>query len=971
MSGQAVVENAPVKQIDTLIVNSPYEEPRRYWKYRRDTRDFVLVEGERRSAGYHIATPGSKEYDDPGLFKELPTVNIIRPRVQAWREAGYPGVTGTTLRLLAHWNDRSQRPANRQLFFCQLEAIETLIWLTEAAPSDVQGIVVEGDGGPFTRYCSKMGTGTGKTIVMAMVIAWQVLNKAAKERDSHRFSQNVLIVAPGLTVKNRLKVLEPTAEGNYYDDFDLIPSGMRERLHQGRVLIHNWHHLDWDSEERLAKRKSVDKRGPKSDRAYAHDVLGDMAKASRILVLNDEAHHAWRVPAGEKIAGVSKSEKEQATKWVGGLDRLNRAVGLLTCYDFSATPFVPTGKQSSDERLFSWIVSDFGLNDAIEAGLVKTPRVVVRDDGLPDAKTYKSKLYHIYNDPDVKDDLNRKAEPQERLPQLVTDAYHLLGRDWLAAREAWEKSGQKTPPVMITVANRTETAARIKWMFDHGQIRIDELKDPEKTLHIDSKVLDVAEAQDEPIAITPAADDDSDGEETESDADVADSGDDEESDTEGEASPAKKLTKKQMAEQLRQKVDTVGQPGKPGAPIQNVVSVGMLSEGWDARTVTHIMGLRAFTSQLLCEQVVGRGLRRTNYEAETHPDGRVLFRAEHVNIFGVPFTFLPHEGGDGPPPPPPAAGDWVEPLTDRARDFEIRWPNILKIEPQYRTRLSLDLARLSVLELRASQCITRADMAFVVDGKPDLTRWTQIQLQDIADRFRFQTMIFEAARDTYAEMQPSWKGPKDQLLVQVIRLAEQFLRSDRITIDPPLFHQDELRRRVMLTLSMSRIVAHLWKGITDANAERLVPVFDNERPIRSTGDMRRWNTRRPNELTRRSHINRCVFDSTWEASDASRLDDSPLVDGWARNDHLGFEVWYVFRGGRRRYYPDFLVRLKNRRMLVLETKGVLDDEARAKRQYLGEWIRAVNDHGGFGEWVEDMAYKPEDIVTILERHGRG
>ena len=243
-------------------------------------------------------------------------------------------------------------------------------------------------------------------------------------------------------------------------------------------------------------------------------------------------------------------------------------------------------------------------------------------------------------------------------------------------------------------------------------------------------------------------------------------------------------------------------------------------------------------------------------------------------------------------------------------------------------------------------------------------------LGEVRDTGGFQTMVFEAARDTFAEMQPVWKGAKDQLLVQVIRLGEQFLRSDRIRIDPPLFHQDDLRRRVMLMLSMSRIVAHLWKGIRDENADRLVAVFDTERPIRSTGDMRRWNTRRPNELTKHSHINRCVFDSTWEASDAYRLDNSPLVQSWARNDHLGFDVWYVFRGARRRYYPDFLVRLKNRRMLVLETKGILDDEARAKRQYLGEWVRAVNEHGGFGEWVEAVAYKPEDIITILDQHGR-
>ncbi len=956
-------ESAPVAQIGNLIVNSPYEEPTRYWKYRRDTRDFVLVEGERRPAGYYIATPGSQEFDDPGLFQQLPLVNLIRPRVKSWRERGYPGVTGTTLRLLEHWRDEGAREKNRQLFFCQLEAIETLIWLSEAAPSDVQGIVVEGDGGPFQRYCAKMGTGTGKTIVMAMTIAWQVLNRVAKESNYQRFSQNVLVVAPGLTVKSRLKVLEPTALGNYYDEFGLIPPGMADRLRLGRVLIHNWHHLDWDSEEQIAKRKSVDKRGAMSDRAYAASVLGDLAKSTGLLVLNDEAHHAWRVPAGVKIAGVSKSDKEQAIKWVGGLDRLHRTVGVLACYDFSATPFVPTGKQAADERLFSWIVSDFGLNDAIESGLVKTPRVVVRSDGLVDPSTYKSKLYHIYNDRDVKDDLNRKAEEHESLPQLVTDAYYLLGCDWLEAMKSWREKGHPTPPVMITVANRTETAARIKYAFDHGKILISELKDPARTLHIDSKVLESAEAEAEAMTLTTETkDEESDGDDTDGDAGESDGDSD-------ESGGSVKLTKKQLAERLRQQVDTVGQAGKPGGPIQNVISVGMLSEGWDAKTVTHVMGLRAFTSQLLCEQVVGRGLRRTSYEAEKI-DGRVMFKPEYVNIFGVPFTFLPHEGGDGPPPPPPAAGDWVEPIPERARAMELRWPNVLKIEPHYRTRLSVDLARVPVLELRASDCQTRAELGFVVDGKADLTRLTEIELTKIAHEFRLQKIIFETARDMYAEMNPNWSGGREHLLVQVIRIVESFLGSDRIAIEPALFHQDDIRRRVILTLSMARIVQHLWQGITNENAEWLEPVPDEERPIGSTGEMRRWNTRRPNTLTKRSHINRCVFDSTWEASDARHIDESPLVDAWARNDHLGFSLWYRYRGARRRYFPDFLVRLKSGRMLVLETKGEVDDESLAKRRALQEWCRAVTRAGGFGEWVEDIAYKPDDIHGILDKHGR-
>jgi len=307
---------------------------------------------------------------------------------------------------------------------------------------------------------------------------------------------------------------------------------------------------------------------------------------------------------------------------VSGLDRIHEARNIMICHDFSATPFAPSGKKSSEEALFEWIVSDFGLNDAIESGLVKTPRVVIRDDGKL-TKDYKSRLYHIYNDAEVKDDINRKAKAHEPLPDLITSGYYLLGKDWLETSKAWEKAGFKTPPVMISVANRTETAARVKYAFDHKKVRIDELCIPERILHIDSRVLEMAEAQEEAAPIAAAAQDD-----------------------DSEDIPELKLSKKELAESLRQTVDTVGRIGKPGAFIQKVISVGMLSEGWDAKTVTHIMGLRAFSSQLLCEQVVGRGLRRTSYEVNPETN---LFEAEYVNIFGVPFTFLPHESKDGPP----------------------------------------------------------------------------------------------------------------------------------------------------------------------------------------------------------------------------------------------------------------------------------------------------------------------------------
>ena len=606
----------PQSTIDRLIVNSPYAEPASHWRYDRTTRLFDLAEG-RRPAGYVVASEDSRAFDDPGVFVEIPLVNRIRPRVRAWREAGWPGVTGITKRLLEHWTDAEEFD-DRRFFFCQIEAVETLIWLAEAPAADRAGLEIPSDGGPFPRLCAKMATGSGKTVVMAMLLAWQMLDKAAAPHDA-RFAKHVLVVAPGLTVRSRLTVLQPAHPENYYEAFHVVPWPLLDKLRQGKVAVRNWHALNWETDEKLAGKRSVDKRGAMSDEAYIRAVLGDLAGAGSILVVNDEAHHAWRVPAGAAVRGVAKDAIQEATKWVGGLDRIARARGILACYDFSATPFAPSGKRSAEAALFDRVVSDFGLNDAIEAGLAKTPRVVVRDDAVPDAETYKSRLYHLYKDAEVKDDLNRRAAPEEPLPDLVMTGYHLLGYDWRETATAWADAGAETPPTMITVTNRTETAARVKHAFDSGKVRIAELCDPERTLHIDSKVLSEAEAAAEPLATLGNGDDGA---------------------TDGRT---RKLTAKQRAELLRRQVDTVGRAGQPGGRIQNVISVGMLSEGWDAKTVTHIMGLRAFTSQLLCEQVVGRGLRRTSYDV--NPRTR-RFEPEYVNIFGVPFTFLPHDRDD-------------------------------------------------------------------------------------------------------------------------------------------------------------------------------------------------------------------------------------------------------------------------------------------------------------------------------------
>ncbi|MCL6566744.1 MAG: DEAD/DEAH box helicase family protein [Acidobacteriia bacterium] len=939
------------KTIDQLILNSPYQEPAEYWSYNRERREFIRKPG-RRPAGYVRASESSKSFDDPGEFIELPLVNKIRPRVKAWREADYPGATGITKRLLKHWWDAEQRESNRRLFFCQLEAIETLIWLVEAPASERVGIEIPGDGGEFARLCAKMATGAGKTIAMAMLIAWQVLNKVTYPQDK-RFSKNILVIAPGLTVKNRLEVLVPGRPGNYYSEFRLVPPGLEDKLRQGqtcRVLVHNWHKLDWETEEQIRKKRSVDKRGPKSDEAYVREVLGEMASAQNIVVINDEAHHAWRVPPKVRIPGVSREELEEATKWIGGLDRIHRARGILTCFDFTATPFAPTGRKSGEETLFGWIVSDFGLNDAIESGLVKTPRVVIRDDGKLTSE-YKSRFYHIYMDPEVKSDLNRKAEPHTPLPDLVVNGYYFLGKDWLETAKKWQEAGLKTPPVMITVANRTETAARVQHAFAKGKIHIEELSQPDKILHIDSKVLEKAEAREEPIEIEYA--------------------EAENKDENGENGNGQrpKLSKKDYAELLRRTVDTIGREGQLGEQIQKVISVGMLSEGWDAKTVTHIMGLRAFTSQLLCEQVVGRGLRRMSYEVDEKTG---LFKPEYVNIFGVPFTFLPHEGGaDEPPPPPPPPKTRIEPLPERRAAYEITWPNVIRVDHEYRPQLTLDPLKTKPLVLDAYDTAMLAELAPVIDGKPDVTRLTEISLEELGRKFRMQKIIFATASDLYDQMKPTWKGSREYLLAQLIRLVERFIESGNIQVHPPLFHEDDLRRRIVITLNMSKVVQHMWEAIRFENSLALEPVFDTEKPVRSTGDMLPWYTGKPCEHTKRSHINMCVFDSTWEASEAFELDRNPNVAAWVKNDHLGFEITYSYKGVIRKFRPDYLVRLTSGKMLVLEVKGQDTQEQQTKREFLDEWIRAVNGDGGFGTWVAAVSRHPGDIHEVLVKHNSG
>ena len=886
----------------SVIVNSPYTEPEKYLE--AGESGFSVVEG-RRPSGYWVERKkGVRE------FIEIPLVNHIRPRVKAWREGGYSEATAVTRELLLHWHDRAARPES-PFFFCQLEAIETLIFLSETREGRM--IIVENDGGEFRRLCTKLCTGGGKTIVMSMLIAWQTCNALTYPKMG-RYTRNFLVVAPNLTVRDRLSVLLPNEPANYYERFCVVPEGMRGILGRARVEIHNWHVLDYEAEEKRKKSKIVVKIPAKGDESYCRSIVGGMRN---ILVINDEAHHAWRVrPEDKAKTKEEKAEREEATAWMRGLDRIGRVRGISGCYDFSATPFVPGREKDSDKGLFSWIVSDFSLDDGIEAGIVKTPYIPVRDNALIDPKTGKSKLYHIYGDESVKDDLNRKAPVEAPLPDLVNQAYMLLGNSWKELFDEWQKDGRKTPPVMITVANRTETAARIEYAFTERKLSdVEELCEKDNVLRIDSESL-------------------------------------------------AKMSESE-AENVRERAATVGQEGGTGGQLRNVISVGMLSEGWDARTVTHIMGLRAFSSQLLCEQVVGRGLRRTSYGAVG--DGE-LFRPEYVNVFGIPFSYLlceEHGPANGEPPKPLQE---VRALDER-REYAMTWPEVEGISYVMRQELTLDAEDVPVLTLNADNVRISAALSPVIGGITDLNMITDIDLEKFYSQRRIQSIIFRTASSVYDEMKANteWQndGNKLYLVGQIVKLTEEYINSGRIKIAPELFETDIRRRKILLCLNMDRVIKTMWQGIRSANYEEANPMVRRER---STGEMPRWWTGRTCYVTRKSHINLCVTDSAWEDSTAYQLDKNPQVKAWAKNDHLGFEVKYVFGGISRRYRPDFLVRLEGGTMLILEVKGVESEQDTAKSQALCEWVRAVNASGRFGRWENDIVMSPAEVEGVIKKY---
>jgi type III restriction enzyme len=893
--------------IDKLIICNPYEEPKNYWEYNRESQGFEKKTGRRKSGIVKASRGSAGKFDDPGEFYEFKTVNEIRLRVKDWKYKGYRNATQVTKDLLEFWNNNQER--EQPFFWCQLEAIETLIWLNESDSSERQGLnFYDNESNLWIRECVKLATGTGKTVVMAMTIAWQILNKITYPKDQ-RFSKNILIVSPNITVKDRLNVLLPENKNNYYQGYNIVNSNDWQKINLGNILVQNWHNFY----ELNDGEKSVVKRGIESDEAFFKRLFPDFGNSKNILVINDEAHHCHRFTVQKK----NDLDADRSTIWISGLDKINSSRGILKTYDFTATPYYPATKEKDDEQYFKWIVSDFGLYDAIESGLVKTPKAAVRDDSSV-TEDFKSKLFHIY--PEVKDDLNRKAQNHEGLPDLVNNAFNLLGADWLAEKTNWEKQDnpRPTPPVLIVICNRTETSSRIEYSIKNGFFSIPELNDHEKLIRIDQNALLNIESQSE-------------------------------------------MKKKDLVSFEREKFNTVGKVGKIGQRVQCVIGVDMLSEGWDAQTVTHILGLRAFTSQLLCEQVVGRGLRRISYDINNEN----LLDPEYVTVFGIPFTFLPIEGGETVRKPEKPKTK-VEAVLER-ESMEIKWPHVLRLDYNLNYFLDLDWEKMEELSLSADDCQTLVETAPIVSGKPKLDLISEINLEKLNEVHRLQKLKLQAAARIHFELKDQWKADTGSQISQTLNLFDQFVSSKYLKIISPNSENKEKINRLVIALNAQKIVNHLIKFIKKSSVNIPKLYLDPVKKIRSTMDMKTFFTSKPTMPIKKSNISHAVIDNSlnYEGRLCVELERSriPNLISWFKNDRIGFEIFYTHKGKMRTYYPDFVLKFEDNKYLIIETKGQIKDLDSSKWEAIKEWTKAVNYSKEFGQWYFLII---QDIKNIFD-----
>ncbi len=991
--------------IENPIINSPFDEPTRHFRFSDEGITNEIVDGRRISSYFvPIARPKKKKgAAQSALFdtewtqdriEENKLVNDIRRRVVMWRKGGYLGVTPTTARLISYWIDPTRE---KKLFFCQNEALETAIYIAEVAKKygdawieNAMRVANDTSNPGLPRTAFKMATGAGKTVVIAMLIAWHTLNKRANPQDV-RFSDTFLIVTPGITIRDRLRVLLPNDPENYYRQRDIVPAQYQDQLGQAKILIINFHKFQLREKVAAGKiTKSILANGQPSPFTETPDqmvrrVCRELGTKKSIIILNDEAHHCYRRKPDsedETLSGddrvEAKTREEEARIWVSGIEAVKAKIGVKAIYDLSATPFFLRGSGYPEGTLFPWVVSDFSLIDAIEAGIVKVPRVPVADNSMTgDQPTYRDLWLRIREDLPKKSRKTEAVGGEPKLPVELQGALLSLYGNYEKYYRLWEQNTEArargiTPPVFIVVCNNTNVS---KLVFDYiggwekqidGQTKVQAGQLPifrnddgngawlhrPNTILVDSRQLESGEAMSDDFKKIAAHE----IKEFKTDYRARFPGRDAES-----------LTDEDL---LREVMNTVGKAGKLGEHVKCVVSVSMLTEGWDANTVTHVLGVRAFGTQLLCEQVVGRALRRMSYAA--NKDGH--FEPEYAEVYGVPFSFIPCSGATTDPKPGPLPTR-VRALEGRIAS-EITFPRLLGYRYDVGgERLTASFTDESKLTLSTADIPTKVQLDPIVGE-------SSIHTLDDLKRRRPNEVAFLLAKLTLEKYFRDDDGnDKPWLFPQLLVIAKRWL-IECVTLKDNTFPQ------LLLLIEFAHDAAdRIYRAIvasTDGTAA-LKPIL---RPYDTIGSTRYvdFDTTRPVYATKadKCHISHVVADTdSWEQKMAEALEDMPEVVRYVKNQNLGFTIPYTLNGEEHQYTPDFIACIDDGRSessplgrgqgedrallnLIVEVTGEKKKDKAAKVATAHTlWVPAINNHGGFGRWALIEVTDPWDAKNTI------
>jgi type III restriction enzyme len=981
--------------IENPVLNSPFDEPTRHFKFTEDGITDEIVESRRTSA-YFIPVPRSKKKSKAGtLFdnewtedrlQENTFINEIRARVDLWRKQGRPHVSRTTSKLIEYWTNPERE---RRLFFCQIEALETAIYIAEAAPKTGDRWLEnrlheenEKSNPLLYRIAFKMATGSGKTVVMAMLISWQALNKLANPQDA-RFSDAFLIVTPGITIRDRLRVLLPNDPDNYYRKMDILPSELQAELCKTKIIITNFHQLKLRERVPMGKlNKDILTRGGESPFTETFDqmvrrVCRGLGNKQNIVVINDEAHHCYRRRPDEddapKLKGDERREAEkrdeEARVWISGLEAVKNKIGVRAIYDLSATPFFLRGSGFSEGTLFPWVVSDFSLIDAIESGIVKVPRVPVSDDSMVgELPTYRDIWIRIRENLPKKGRGTEHYSGEPKLPTELEGALQSLYGNYQKYYKRWQdnpdsRAKGQTPPVFIVVCNNTNVS---KLVYDYIAGYEKPLSETEKivvpgklavfnnelnggwaprpnTILVDSEQLESGEGMSADFKKIAAAEIEEFKREYR------------------ERFPDRDVEKLTDEDTLREVMNTVGKPGKLGEHVKCVVSVSMLTEGWDANTVTHILGVRAFGTQLLCEQVVGRGLRRISYSVNN--DGK--FDPEYAEVYGVPFSFIPCSGSSENPV--------IGPIPTRVRALEERIDRIIKYPRVLGYKYDLPSEKITAKFTKDSRfSLSTQDLPTKTENAPIVGEISIHTLDDLKAR-REQEVAFSLAKLTLDKyFRDDEGGEKPWLFPQILRVTKEWLKSNV-----------DLKDNVFLQMLLLKEIAHnaadkIYRSIVQSTEgeKRLKPILHPYDPEGSTRFVS-FDTTRAVYPTRedKCHVSHVVADTdSWEQKMAQSLEEMPEVHSYVKNHNVGFTIPYTINGEEKNYYPDFIVRIDDGHgqedllNLIIEVTGEKKKDKAAKVETARAlWVPAINNHGGFGRWAFLEIDDPWDSINAINR----